>query len=374
MVATAGLGADDRAMLGDSMNRFAGKYYAFEDRPARISETASRQSPAWGGFAEMGLLSLLVPQEQGGLGGSMVDAGVVMEAIGRNLMVDPFLSTAVIAAPLMADLDPEGTVTDLQAVMEGECIVALAVSEPDLGYARGPIATRAEPAGNAWSLTGAKSAVLDGPIADLLLVTARDPGGSLGLFALEATQVEEMERCETVDARTIAQFRLADVPAVRIGTGDASAAVGRALCRATIAICFEAFGSMDVLVAATAEHVRTRRAFGGTLSQFQVLRHRLVDMHVAAQEVRALAVATAQGYDADPDSCEAAASAMKVHLCRSARTVAEGAVQLHGGMGMTDELMVSHHFKRLMMVEALFGDADHHLERYIELTGPGALA
>jgi alkylation response protein AidB-like acyl-CoA dehydrogenase len=367
-----GLGAEDRAMLANSIARFASKHYLFEDRGKRLAEANGRRA-TWPAIAEMGLLALLVPDAQGGLGGSIADAGVVMETIGRHLIVDPYLSTGVIAASLLAEL--EGAAADLEAVVSGTCIVALAVQEPELGYARGPVATRAVSAGNGWALTGAKSAVLDAPIADLLLVTARDPAGMLGLFAVEAPAAAPgLVSHETVDGRTIGEVRFVGVVARRIGNGDATEAVSRALARATIAICFEATGSMEVLVDATADHIRTRRAFGGTLSQFQVLRHRLVDMLIAAQEVRALTEATAATYAADPYASEAAVSAMKVHLCRAARTVAEGAVQLHGGMGMTDELMVSHHFKRLMMIEALFGDAEHHLERYIELTVAGAAA
>jgi alkylation response protein AidB-like acyl-CoA dehydrogenase len=363
------LTAEDRRLLGENIERFAEHEYDFEKRRAILSGADGYSREVWSELAELQLLGLGLPEDVGGIGGSIVDLGIVMGAIGRHLLMEPYLSTAVVAAPLAAELDQHALRVDFAAVIAGERILALAHFEPHLGFARAPIATRAVKTGSGYSLHGAKSFILDGPVADALLVSARAPDGEVGLFLVEEDAiVENLRSFRSVDRRWVGEITLDDVPSHRIG-GAASAAIEAALDRAVIAIGFEAVASMKRLVDDTAAYVKQRRAFGKTLSQFQVLQHRLVDMLILAEEAQAIVetAATAATAVTAPERAILVA-ATKTHLCRAARFVAQNAVQLHGGIGMTDELRVSHHFRRLMMIEALFGDGEHHLDRYIDLS------
>jgi hypothetical protein len=362
------LTAEDRRVLGENIERFATREYDFDKRRAILSGADGYSRAVWSELAELRLLGLALPEEIGGIGGSILDLGVVMGAIGRHLLMEPYLSTAVVAAPLAAELDCHAPHVDFPAVMAGERILALAHFEPDLGFARAPIATRAVKIGSGYSLHGAKSFILDGPVADVLLVSARTPDSELGLFLVEEDAVVNTQRhFRSVDGRWIGAITLDEVPAHRIG-GAAGAAIEAALDRAIIAIGFEAVASMKLLIDDTTAYVKERRAFGKTLSQFQVLQHRLVDMVILAEESQAIVEAAATAVAVTVPERAVLVAASKNHLCRAARFVAENAVQLHGAIAMTDELRVSHHFKRLMMIEALFGDGEHHLDRYSDLS------
>lgn len=361
--------ADDRSLLQESVQRFAEKEYTREFRRGVLSDSKGYSPEIWAQMAELGLLGLGVPVAQGGSGGSMQELGLVMQAIGRHLMMEPYLETAVVCAPLVAQLDPAGQVVDLGEVMAGGRILALAHSEPQLGFARSPIATRVEPSDTGARIFGRKSFVLGGPIAQSLLVTALDADGGLGVFAVSPEDAGlRMRSFRSVDGRWVADLELDGAAATRLGEDDAQSAVDQALDRAAIAVGFEAVGSMHLLVDETRQHIKTRRAFGGALSQFQVLRHRVVDMFVLAEEAAAIVLAAAEAVERQAPDCARLAAAAKVHVSRAGRFVSESAVQLHGGLGVSDEMFVSHHFKRLMMIEALQGDGDHNLERFVDLT------
>jgi alkylation response protein AidB-like acyl-CoA dehydrogenase len=368
MTAVSPLTVEDRRLLGENIERFATQEYDIERRRAIVSGVDGYSREMWRGLAELQLLGLALPEEVGGAGGSIVDLGVVMATIGRHLLMEPYLSTAVLAAPLAAELDVHARHVDFAAVIAGERVLALAHFEPQLGFARMPIATRAIEAGSDYCLHGSKSFILDGPVADALLVSAVAPDRELGLFLVEKDEyVENLRSFRSVDRRWIGELTLNDTRARRIG-GAASRAIDAALDRAVIAIGFEAVASMRLLIDDTARYVEQRRAFGKTLAQFQVLRHRMVDMLILAEEAQAMVEMAATATMARAPERAVLVAAAKIHLCRAARFVAENAVQLHGAVAMTDELRVSHHFKRLMMIEALFGDAEHHLDRYIELS------
>jgi alkylation response protein AidB-like acyl-CoA dehydrogenase len=368
VTAATPLTAEDRRLLGENIERFATREYDFDKRRVILSGADRYSRAVWSELAELRLLGLALPEEIGGIGGSILDLGVVMGAIGRHLLMEPYLSTAVVAAPLAAELDCHAPHVDFAAIMAGERILALAHFEPDLGFARAPIATRAVKTGPGYSLCGAKSFILDGPVADALLVSAQTPDSELGLFLVEDDAIVNTQRYfRSVDGRWIGELTLDEVPSHRIG-GAACAAIEAALDRAIIAIGFEAVASMKLLIDDTVAYVKERRAFGKTLSQFQVLQHRLVDMVILAEESQAIVEAAATAVAVTVPERAVLVAASKTHLCRAARFVAENAVQLHGAIAMTDELRVSHHFKRLMMIEALFGDGEHHLDRYIDLS------
>jgi alkylation response protein AidB-like acyl-CoA dehydrogenase len=368
MTAMTTLTAEDRRLLGENIERFAARGSGDGKRIATSCDEDRRSRSVWTELAGLGLLGLGLPEQLGGIGGSIVDLGIVMGAIGRHLLIEPYLSTAVVAAPLAAALDPDTDAVDFAAVIAGQKVLALAHFEPDLGYARAPIASRAVKAGADYRLHGDKGFVLDGPVADALLVSARAPDGELGIFLVERDAVAgKLRAFRSVDRRWVAELELDGVLSRRIG-GAAETALDTALDHAIIAVGFEAVASMKRLLDDTLDYVRQRRAFGKTLAQFQVVQHRLVDMLVFSEEAGTLVEAAAAAAAARAPERALLAAAAKVHQCRAARFVAENAVQLHGAIAMTDELRVGHHFKRLMMTEALFGDGECHVDRYADLS------
>lgn len=365
------LNDDDRRLLSESINRFAAESYDFEHRQAILRQGAELDRDAWRSIAEMGLLALGVPEARGGAGGGMRDLGVVMQAVGHSIMLEPYLSTAVIGLPLLTAMDPEGESIDIAPTLAGEEILAFAHFEVDQGYALDQLETHAVEANGEWKLYGAKGPVMDGPIADVLLVTANLSGGGVGLFAVAPHDVTSFEAGRTVDDRRLATLRLDGAMARRIGHHDAREAITDAVERANIALGYEAIAGLERLVAETNEYVKTRRAFGSTLAQFQVIRHRIVDMFVQVEEAKAIVEAAARAYDEAAEDRHLLCAAAKTFVARAARFGAENAVQLHGGIGTTDELIISHFFKRMMMIEALYGDADVHFDRYVaELPSP----
>jgi alkylation response protein AidB-like acyl-CoA dehydrogenase len=366
------LNDDDRRLLSESINRFAAESYDFERRQAILREGAAFDRGAWHSVAEMGLLGLAVPETRGGAGGGMRDLGVLMHAVGHSIMLEPYLSTAVVGLPLLTAIDPEGESIDIAPAMAGEEILAFAHFEEDQGYTLDQLTTHAVEANGEWKLHGAKGPVMDGPIADVLLVTANLSGGGVGLFAVAPRDVTSLDARRTVDDRRLATLRLDGTTARRIGKQDASEAIADAIDRANIALGYEAIAGLERLVGETNEYVKTRRAFGSTLAQFQVIRHRIVDMFVQVEEAKAIVDAAARAYDGNAEDRQLLCAAAKTFVARAARFGAENAVQLHGGIGTTDELSISHFFKRMMMIEALYGDAEVHFARYVEQLPPFA--
>jgi alkylation response protein AidB-like acyl-CoA dehydrogenase len=367
-----GFSAEDRALLRDAVARFVARH---GNRPWRRN---APDAPAlWREIADLGLAGLLVDAGEGGTGGSDEELALVMELFGHGLIAEPFLGTALLGASLMGALADAGQRARwLPALAAGELRTALAHFEAASGHTRDPAGTSARADGDDIVLHGDKTAVFDAPVAGLLLVSAREAGGR-SLFAVPADAAGLTPRpWAAVDGRIAADLVLDGVRLPgqsRLGPpGGAAQAIDHALDRATLAVCSDALGSMQALLAQTREHLCTRRQFGQPLARLQVLQHRLVDMHIAVEESRALlaaaraslAAASPAGAEGDALERQAAVSAAKYKLGQGARFVGEQAVQLHGAMGMTDELAVSHHFKRLLVAESMFGGADFQLARF----------
>lgn len=353
---------EDRALLRDSVARFVAHECAFPRPP-------SDGPGLWPEIAALGLTGLLVDAAEGGTGGGDEELALVMEMFGHGLVVEPYVGTAVLGATLIGALADSGQRERwLPDLVAGDLRVALAHYEPATGFGREPEGTRAEPQGGGVVLHGVKSCVLDAPSADLLLVSACE-GGGYGLFMVPVRAAGlNVRPWTTVDGRGAADVALdgVRVEAVnRLGApAQAGAAIAWALDRATLAIGSDALGSMQSLLAQTRDYLRTRRQFGQALARFQVLQHRVVDMHIAIEESRALLAAARGGLGLAHAERTTAVAAAKYKVGQSARFVGEQAVQLHGAMGMTNELAVSHHFKRLLSAEALFGDCDFQLARF----------
>ncbi len=368
---------EEQQMLLDTTRRVVAKDYGFEQR-RKIRETSPDgfSRTVWQTLAEIGLLSLNVPEADGGLGGSAVDTMLVMNAIGEGLLLEPYLASAVLATQTIARLGNDTQRETLLAPLAGgEKIATLAHEEPSTRFDRLAVETRVWPVGNGYLLTGHKSVVAHAPSADLLLVTARlaRPGepGPLAVFKLERGTPGLRETAyTTVDGTRAGELWLNQVfvPADALlgnSESDASDAVEQVLDFGLAAVCAEAVGALDKLLAATVEYARNRKQFGVPIGKFQALQHRMADMVLHIEQARSMSyLAAVRCTDSDPAERRRALSAAKVVVGQACRFVGQQAVQLHGGMGVTDELDVSHYFKRLMAIELQFGSTDSHLEAY----------
>jgi alkylation response protein AidB-like acyl-CoA dehydrogenase len=358
---------DEQQMLLDTTRRFVAERYGFDFRH-RVRESAEGWSrDTWAQMADLGLLSINIPEADGGIGAGPVGTMLVAHVVGEGLLLEPFLASAVVATHAIVAL-ANGPRREqwINALASGELIAVLAHGEGDSDEA--PVQTQARREGDGWRLDGQKAPTYHAPAANLLLVTARLEDGTLGLFAVPGdasgltlkpgTSVDE----QRLAAITLTDVRLADD--ARVG-GDAAKAVQDALSHGLAALCAEAFGAMDKILAATIGYTRTRVQFGVPIGSFQALQHRMAEMLMHLEQARSMCyLATSQCDDADRAARGAALSAAKVLMGQAGRYIGQQAVQLHGGMGMTDELDVSHYFKRLLAFELRFGTTDEHLEQY----------
>lgn len=368
----------EQEQLRDAIRRYLGQEYSFAARKA-IIHGAGISEAAWRGFAEMGLLGVPVPEVHGGFGGNGVDRLVVMEEFGRGLVVEPFFATAILgAACLRLAGSAQQQAAVLPGVADGTQKLALALTETQSRHELFNVKASATQAGEGWVLNGMKAVVLHGAQADRLIVaartgsTARDQNG-LSLFMLE----RGAQGVSIFDYRTIDGMRAADIrfDDTRLGAGALLGRAGDAwsVIRATAeigiaALCAEAVGCMLALNEATLEYLKARQQFGVPIGRFQVLQHKAVEMFMETEQARSLALLAAVKVDSD-DAAERARTvhAAKARVGRAAKFVGQTAIQLHGGMGMTDELPVGHYFKRLAMIEATLGDTDHHLAAFATL-------
>ena len=360
---------EEQQMLLDTTRRFVTERYGFEFRNKVRESKDGWSRDIWKQMAELGLLSLNIPEQDGGLGAGPVETMLVANVAGEGMLLEPFIASAVIATHLIAELGSmEQRKQWLPAMSAGDQIVVLAHDEDGSHDADFSMRTRAARDGDGWLLTGRKAMVYHASAADILLISAVTEDGQIGLFAVEreAKGLQSLP-CTSVDEQRAASILLDDVrvgPEARLGT-DASAALQDALDHGLAALCAEAFGAMDRLLAATIEYTRSRVQFGVPIGSFQALQHRMADMLMHLEHARSMSyLATTQCTDADPLARRAALSAAKVLMGQAARYIGQQAVQLHGGMGMTDELNVSHYFKRLLAFELRCGTTDQHLESY----------
>ncbi|TJY59769.1 pimeloyl-CoA dehydrogenase small subunit [Sinimarinibacterium sp. CAU 1509] len=366
---------EEQHQFQDSLQRFVRKDYDFERRRAIIASDAGWSREVWQQLAEMGVMALALPEAYDGFGGGGFDTLLVMEALGRGMVVEPYLATVVLGAGVLIDA---GSAAQRQAVLPavaaGERLLALAHDEPGQRYASSTIATTAQAVDGGYRIDGQKSVVLHGAEADQLIVSARTAGDvrdaqGISLFLVDAT-APGVERFgyPTQDGLRAASIRFNNVRVgadALIGTEhEALAVIEKALDRGIAALCAEAVGNMTATIEATVGYLKTRKQFGVPIGTFQALQHRAVDMYLHAEQARSMAYLAAAKLEAPSGERRQAVSAAKVLVSQSAHFVGQQAVQLHGGIGVTDELAVSHYFKRLTMISMLFGDADFHLDRF----------
>jgi alkylation response protein AidB-like acyl-CoA dehydrogenase len=388
---------EEQRALQETVQRFIARDYDFEKRKAVLRSEPGYSSAAWTQYAELGLLALPLPEAHGGLGGNAVDVMVVMEQFGHGLLMEPYLSSIVLCAGLLRDAaSAEQKHKFLPGLAGGAIKMALACYEAAGRYDLAHVACTATQGQGGWYLNGQKSVVLDGPSADWFMVTARHAAGGTerGVNDRGVNDRGVNDRPGVVNERagvslfavprnaqgltmtaypTQTGARAADI-AMRDVTVDADAVIGpvggglslveRAVDRGIAALCAEAVGVMDALNQATLEYLKNRKQFGVAIGTFQALKHRMADMLIAAEQSRSMAIIAAVNADSPAPAARRAIAAAKAYIGEAGRLVGQEAVQLHGGMGVVDEYVVSHYFKRLTMIDLTFGNADYHLGRF----------
>ncbi|MGB0084727.1 MAG: acyl-CoA dehydrogenase family protein [Rhodomicrobiaceae bacterium] len=366
---------EEQRLLKSSVERLIGDRYGdFERRKLYQQKPGGWSEAMWQDYAAMGLTALPFDEGLGGVGGGPVETMIVMEEIGRGLCLEPFLSTVVLGGTALQFAASQAQKDALiPPVIAGELILSLGYGERQGRYDLFDVATIARRNGSGYVLDGQKSVVLHGDSADKLIVSARTSGGrrdrdGITLFILDADAAGvEIHGYQAQDGQRVAELTLTGVAApddARLGAPDRGLEILEAVIDHGIAaIAAEAVGAMDSLHALTVDYLKTRQQFGVPIGKFQSLQHRAVDMLVALEQARSMAMFGAMMLEKSPQERRQALSAVKVQINRSARLVGQQAVQLHGGIGMTMEYKAGHYFKRLTAIENLFGDTDYHLTR-----------
>jgi hypothetical protein len=367
--------SDEQRLLRESADRFVSETYTADQRKKIASEPLGFSADLWKQFAELGWLALPIAEAHGGLGGGAVEIGILMEAFGRGLVSEPYLSTVVIGASLIAAC---GTEAQKQALLpkvaDGSLYLAFAHSERQARFDLADVRATATKTPDGWRLDGRKTAVLDGNAAGQIIVSARVSDGKLCMFLVpRGTRGLALRDFPRLGGGRACNLELNGVqlPAdALLGDGsDALAAIEAVIDRAMAALGAEAVGIMQTLLDQTLEYTKIRKQFGRPLSANQVIKHRLADMAMQCDEARSMALRAALMTDAEPVARSRAASGAKAKIGKCARFVAEQSVQLHGAMGVTEELDVGFYFKRLLAFDTLFGGSAYHYRRHAALGG-----
>lgn len=372
---------DEQELLRGGLTRFLATRYGLEKSRAAAKTGLGWQPEIWRAFAEeLGILGAALPEENGGIGGGPVEMMLIAEALGHALVVEPYVDTAVVAAGLLLRAGGDNATALLEEIVAGTAIVSLAATEPTSGEYWQDITTEATRDGDGWVLTGQKIVSASTPLASHVLVTARTSGEradaeGISLFLVElgsaATDIE-LHHYRTVDDRRASDivFDGLRLPSTALLGAEGGAWPSIALARdeGAAAICAEAVGCMRKVLADTVEYCKQRQQFGQSIGSFQVLQHRMVDMYMEVEQSAAAVLLAVLKLDSDDVTRARAVSAAKATVGRAAQFVGQQAVQLHGGMGMTEELAIGHYFKRLTALQFEFGSTDHHVTRYARLT------
>ena len=370
---------EEQQMVRDSIARFVQDDYDWDTRKAIVASEKGLSPDNWKLFAELGWLSIPFAEEHGGFGGNIVDLSVVMEELGKGLVVEPYFPTVVLFGGLIARAGNDAQRAEwLPRVIGGDVLGGFAYVERQSRFALHDCLTTATSSGDGFVLNGEKVVVFNGEQADHLVVLARTSGEQsdrtgLSLFIVEASAagIDKMNY-PMMDGQRVANVTFKDValPADALlgEEGQALALVEALVDEAIIALASEAVGIMGVLNTKTLEYAKTREQFGVAIGSYQALQHRMVDTMMAYEQCKSLLFKALCEYKQDPAMAAETIHALKVLIDRNAKHVFGEAIQIHGGMGMTDELDIGHYAKRLMMINTTFGDANYHRSRYIETT------
>ncbi len=370
--------SEEQQLLKDSVDRFVLDDYDFETRRKLANSDDGFSEANWKTFAELGWLAVGLPEEYGGFGGP-VETMLIMEAVGRGLITEPYLPTVILGGGLVAAAGSEDQKNAiLPAIAEGACKMAFAYAEPTSRFNLADVTTKAEKSGDGYKLSGHKSVVYGAAAADKIIVSARTSGGQrdrdgISLFIVD-NNTSGLSRRDypTADGLRASEVMLEGVEvgadALLGAEGDAIGAIELVTDQAIAALCAEAVGCMEVLKDETNEYLKTRKQFGVPIGKFQVLQHRMVDCFIELEQSRSMAYMVTLKLDEDTTERRKAATAAKAQIGKGGVFVGAQSVQMHGGMGMTDELKISHYYKRLMQIDTMLGNRDWQLKQFAALT------
>jgi pimeloyl-CoA dehydrogenase small subunit len=369
---------EEQTLLRNSVQKFVQNDYTFEKRRAIAKSDTGWKRENWSTFAELGLLGAPFAEEYGGLGGGPIETMIIMEEFGRGLVIEPYLGTVVLGGGFLRHGGTKAQKEKLiPELIEGKRVFAFAFAEPQGRYNFADLAVTAKKAGAGYTLNGHKAVVIGAPWADTLIVTARTGGGQRDEKGVSVFLVDKKTKgVSTRDYPTVDGLRASEVTFENVALG-ADALIGeegnglklidQVTDEGIAALSAEAIGGMKVLNDTTVEYCKTRKQFGVPIGKFQVLQHRMVDMFMNYEQSVSITYMVTLKLGESETERKKAASAAKVQIGKAGRFIGQNAVQLHGGMGMTDELNVGHYFKRLTMIDTMFGNVDHHLKRYASL-------
>ena len=369
---------EEQTLLRNMVQRFVQDNYDLDARQKIVNSEEGMSKEHWNTFAELGLLAAPFPEEYDGMGGSQIETMVIMEELGRGLVVEPYFQTAVFAGGFIREGGSDDQKKALiPGIISGEDIYAVGFVEPQGRFNLADLTTTAKKSGSGYTLNGYKAVVLGGPWANKLIITARTSGDQRDDAGVSVFVVDKgADGVAARDYPTIDGLRASEITLENVQVGD-DALLGTAdqglpliekvIDQAIAALCAEACGAMKVLNDTTVEYCKTREQFGQPIGKFQVLQHRMVDMFMEYEQSVSMTYMVNLKLDEGEIERKKAASAAKIQIGKSGKFIGQSAVQLHGGMGMTDELNVGHYFKRLTMIDTLFGNVDHHLKRYAGL-------
>ena len=369
---------EEQSLIQDQVDQFIQKEYDWETRQSLSNSDLGFGQENWQKFAELGWLGISVSEDSGGFGGSAIESMLIMEAFGKGLVVEPFLETMIMSGGI---IDDHGTVEQKSVLLEpaiaGDMQLALAYAEPQSRFNLSDVVTEAKADGENFILNGYKSVVMNGPSANKIIVSARTSGSQLDesgitLFVIdsEASGLNKTNY-KTVDGRRASDLTIENVSVSQddiVGELDLGYKIlDSAIDKAILAISAEAVGAMEVLYKATVEYTKTREQFGTAIGKFQVLQHRMVDMFMEYEQCKSLLYMATMKHEEGAVDSKKAISGLKYQVGKAGKFIGQQAVQLHGGMGVTDELNVGHYFKRLTTVGTIFGNTDYHLKKYTSL-------
>lgn len=370
--------SEEQQLLKDSITQFVDKDYLFDVRQKNIKSELGYSSDFWKTFADLGWLGMPFSEADGGYDGGPIDLMVIMESLGRGLVVEPYIPNVVLAGGLISRLGNEEQKTNfLPKIISGEIQMSLAFAEPQSRFNLSDVITTAKKDGEKYILDGYKAVVMNGPSSDTLIVVARTSGAQLeekglSLFLVDpSAKGVSLRNYSNVDGSKASEVTLEGVEVSSSSLlgeeGNIYSVLEEVIDLATLAISAEAVGIMEKMNEITLEYTKTREQFGETLSSFQALQHRMVDTFMAYEQTKSLLLMCAAKLTDKADDATKAVSALKYQVGIAAKQVGEESVQLHGGMGVTDETNIGHFFKRLTTIRAIFGNTDYHLKRYSAL-------
>ena len=369
---------EEQSLIQDQVDQFVQKEYDWETRQSLSNSELGFGEDNWKKFAELGWLGISVSEDSGGFGGSAIESMLIMEAFGKGLVVEPFLETVIMAGGLIDEHGSDQQKSSfLEPAIAGEMHLALAYAEPQSRFNLSDVVTEAKEDGDNFIINGYKSVVMNGPSADQIIVSARTSGTQLdengiSLFIIDANASGlDKTNYKTVDGRRASDLTFENVSVSKenlIGDQDKGFEIlDSAIDKAILAISAEAVGAMEVLYKTTVEYTKTREQFGTAIGKFQVLQHRMVDMFMEYEQCKSLLYMATMKHEEKAEDAKKAISGLKYQVGKAGKFIGQQAVQLHGGMGVTDELNVGHYFKRLTTVGTIFGNTDYHLKKYTSL-------